>query len=325
VTDTTVVLDVPALPVGATSLTLRWGLSENYTQSGTGYSLSNVGGTTVTITNFSPGTEYYFFWTTVNESGRSDGPAKFQSTTGTAAPLVVPAPRIYSLTETGFNTIVPSGWHDEKVSLYLQIKLSGANDSTYVNVPVSNNNIGDPIRSVTDVTPGQTYVVRYLAFKSVSGATMSTGGMGVAVTIPTGTTSWTVGAPISSSGIRYPFNNMTLKGGAVGRLNAYGASDWDILTRTTNGWGVSRYVTDTCSYTWSASGNSGTFTEGATGPTVLWQAPTVSTTTWVTLQLTVADQAGFNKGVSEIGGRSDVATAAADQPLRFTVQVKVVP
>lgn len=148
------------------------------------------------------------------------------------------------------------------------------------------------------------------------------------------TASWSVGpvittqgpqGPSGRQGIRYPneATGLIRKGGVLTRLNAYAAVDWDLWTRNVNGVPTTTAVADVCSYTWSAS--AGTFPDGSTGSTVLWQPPTVSASTLVTITLTVGDQAGANQGLAEVGARSIPAQGAPDTPLQFTVQLTINP
>lgn len=150
---------------------------------------------------------------------------------------------------------------------------------------------------------------------------------------------WSVGPPITTQGpqgpqgrqgIRYPNATIGLNfsSGSAVRLNAYAAQDIDLWTRPVAGVNTTTPVSDVCSYTWSATSGgatAGTFLDGPSGTTALWQAPVVSTSTPVTITLTVRDQAGLNQGVGEIGARSIPIQGVPDQPLQFTVQLTISP
>ncbi len=139
---------------------------------------------------------------------------------------------------------------------------------------------------------------------------------------------WLVGQPISCAGIRWPSQGMYIRGGAVGTFMAFGATDWDELQRITQGVVTSRELSDSCTYSWTATGGSfvagdGTFTgTSGSGPEVKWRAPTVGAPTSVTVTLVVDDRNAANMGVGETGTRND-RLGYNDPPLRFSVTVNI--
>ncbi len=143
---------------------------------------------------------------------------------------------------------------------------------------------------------------------------------------------WREGQPISCAGIRWPQQNTKIRSGAVGTFNAFGASDWDVMERIADGVVTSRDVSDSCTYTWTATGGTFLSANGAStsgkGLATQWRAPVVSVSTSITLTLVVDDQDGANIGVGETGWRDDPERAHRgfnDEPQKFQVTVQVEP
>lgn len=117
---------------------------------------------------------------------------------------------------------------------------------------------------------------------------------------------WREGQPISCAGIRWPQQNTKIRSGAVGTFNAFGASDWDVMERIADGVVTSRDVSDSCTYTWTATGGTFLSANGAStsgkGLATQWRAPVVSVSTSITLTLVVDDQDGANIGVGKPDG-----------------------
>ena len=334
-TANSVTLSVPPLPARATSLDLLFGPNySNYDDRIDGYRdthayfLSKVAPGSITVTGLPANTTMQFWWVARGVPGvvgKTSGPPT-SATLG--APTLDLKPVFRNLTETSVEVVTGRVlyWNS---NLSLQMKLSGAPTSTYQNVATNlqlnpsqytDNPVQDTVTSISDLTPGQSYDFRYVAPAFNNGADIV--GPTVTIVMPTATTTWSPGAPIACPGIRYPQPGLTIRGGTIGKLNAGAAVDWDLMTRTINGWSTSRAETDTCIYTWSAS--AGSFPDGNMGDTVRWQAPLNSSST-VTFTLTVSDQGNRNKGVAEVGNRGDTTHGAIDAPLHFTTTIQVVP
>ena len=142
---------------------------------------------------------------------------------------------------------------------------------------------------------------------------------------------WLVGSPISCAGIAWPLAGMPIRGATVGTLRAYAATDWDVLQRFAGGMTTSREVSDVCTYTWTATAGSFVTGNGVStgtvgrGSSAAWRAPTVSVPTNVTVTLVVDDRNAANVGLGETGSRNDAARGTNDDPLRFSVNVRVNP
>ena len=338
--DNSVTLTVPALPARATALDLRFVPPGPYYTGGTGdddygsyysYVIPNVAPGSLTVPRLSAGTSYQFWWVAKNAAGKTAGSASPISTTSNALPPTPPAPIFQNLTETSVEVVTLRNLYSDYVNLTLQIKVSGAADSSYQtvaqNIPAAALRPGDTsapltVTPVTGLTPGQVYVFRYIVpgnsyytpIPDVIGPTAS-------LTMPTVTSTWSAGPAIACPGIRYPRPGLEIRAGTVGKLTAGGAFDWDMLTRTINGQGFSRPETDTCIYTWTAT--AGSFPDGNQGETLRWQAPAGGGN--VTIGLTVTDQGNRNKGIAETGARNDIGRGSADAPVNFSVTIRVVP
>ncbi len=355
--DHSVVVNVPALPARATDLTLYWGnrfyIDQNGTLAGPGsgsyYTSQSVpaGATSMTVSGLSGGQALQFLWSASNVAGNTYGPITSITTQGSG--LAAPdAPAFLNLGIDSVEVVVPANvtGFGNSVQMLLQAKVTGAPDSTYQTLLFDNGNPTGYYRTlnsagtsaidehpevgpmdlqrrllVTNLSPGQSYTLRFVAFQSGSLSTTQVVGAPGSITMPTESLAWSPGPPVLCSGIRYPWTGMTAKSGQVYHLNSHSAADWDILTHSVAGFSWSQVVTGTCIYAWSA--DSGSFPEGIKGSNVLWQAPQVSVATDVTIALQVTPVGAI--GRREMGTRNTTPILSTDRPGQFQATIHVNP
>jgi len=194
-------------------------------------------------------------------------------------------------------------------SLILQVKVAGADDSTYATVQ-SDLDGGETI-TVNWLQAGVTYTFRYVAV----GLGGETPGVIANVVIPSRDISWNPANPISCAGIYYPTSaTATIAAGTQGRFSAFLATAWDVRTVTVDGVSTTGLYSEPCTYAWSADG--GVAQDGINnGQSFVWIAPNTPGTYTITLD--VADQNDGNKGNGESGTRH-----RASQSFSMTVTVQ---
>lgn len=361
--DHSLLVNVPTFPARAAALTLYWGNRLDLDpsgalgspMSGTYYTSLQVpaGASQVTVWGLTGGQALQFRWGASNVADTTYGPLTSITTQG--AGLAAPDPPAFlNPTTDSLEVVVPANVRDfsstNYVRLLLQAKITGSTDpyqtllfdagNSYDVYRTTSGNGTSPINEhpevgpldllrrllITNLSPGQSYTFRFVAFLG-NDAQTQVNGAPASITLPSETRAWSSGPAIACSGIRYPWNGLSAKSGGVYHLNSYGASDWDVITHSLSGFSWSQYVTSPCLYGWSA--DSGSFPEGIKGPNVLWQAPVVSVPTDITLYLQVSDSntdaAHVSVGRRETGVRADAPILAGDRPLQFQVTVHVNP
>jgi hypothetical protein len=300
VTMTTLKATTPVLPEGATSLTLQKKLSSQFDSEYVDVAANLAGDVIMDVTGLEGSTDYMFRVVAVGPGGSTIGPGAGVRT-DELPPEAPEAPTFSELTNQSVKVHAPelsvrAEW------LRLQGKLSSQPDSAYADIA---------------------YTFRYVAV----GTGGYTPGAPASLVTPMPFYFWEAHNSISCGGIRWPVTGAnSIAPGASGMLSSFLATDWDkrdarILVNGQQSVLSSKVMSDTCTYTWSAS--SGVFPAGNTGQSVKWIAPTVPGT--YTLTLVVDDVGGANQPGDEVGARNDAALGYNDDPLRFSVSVTVAP
>jgi hypothetical protein len=317
VTMTTLKAEMPPLPPGAASLTLQKRLASQYEWEFADVATGLAGGVVVDVTGLTGSTDYSFRAVAVGPGGSTPG-AEAGVRTAELPPGAPSAPNFSDITHESVKVHAPA-LPERTEWLRLQMKAAGTPDSTYVDVATQVQS--QDVTSIGDLTSGDSYTFRYVAV----GPGGATPGAAASVTLPVPFHSWSAYSGISCGGIRWPVASAnTIAPGAEGSLSSFLATDWDKReTRISVGGQQSlleaRVLSDTCTYTWGATG--GTFPGGTQGQSVKWLAPTTPGT--YTLTLVVDDQGGANKPDDEVGTRDDAMRGYNDEPLRFSITVIV--
>lgn len=316
VTQNTLTATLPALPARATSLTLQYQASSMGMGSGPWIDAATgqAGGAVVPVTGLAAATSYLFRCVAVGDGGSTPGANVYINTVG-GVPPAPGAPQFKNFSMDGVTVVAPA-LPQSASSLTLQYKVTGTSDSTYL--VLASNLAGGAETWVGVLDDNVSYDFRYVAINSYGNAP----GQVATLFMPAPSFAWMPDDVISCAGIRWPFNGATIQVGTRGHLSSYLATDWDQRTLTFNGESVPKEHSDTVNYLWSASG--GSFEDGvSSGANVVWTAP--ASPGLYTITLTVGDQNDANKPAGEAGTRTDPVVDASTVPLRFSIQVNVVP
>ena len=313
VTYNTIKVIVPLKGEDATSLSLQqketWQDDDEFATINTDLQ----GDETVTVTVNTFGGSYAFRMVAVGPGGQT--PGKIASTRTGYNPGTPGAPTIALTGPISVAVRAPGTPKDRPAdSFALQMRFSEQDDEEFVTIA---EGLGvEAVTPVSGLFPGQSYTFRYLGVIEndwTPGATAS-------ITMPTPTSLWSSGEPISCFGIRSPAQFDIVAGGSAVRLMSYVATDWDERIDTTGAFAEMKRHSDPCSYTWNAS--AGSFASGQNvGQAVKWIAPTTPGT--YTLTLVVDDANNFNTKLGDGGTRDDAAHGFNDAPQTFTVNVTV--
>jgi len=362
-TDHSLSMSVPPLPARATGLRLYYGTALGVDSNGIPYQNDpngdgnytapflpvSAGATTLTVPNLTGAQAIQFIWCASNTSASTCGPITTLTTQGTGLAAPDP-PSFLNLTQSSVEVITPVNVTDfrypgSQPMLLLQAKPTGSDDTAYQTLLFDNGSPSGyyrrltssgtaPITAHPEVRPldlqrrlfvsqllaGQSYTFRFVAYISNNQGTTQTNGAPATITMPTESLVWSPGS-LSCSGIRYPWSGLSASGGQVYHLNAHSAANWDILTHTLAGFSWNQPLSGACVYAWSA--DSGAFPEGIKGSNVLWQAPSVSVPTDITLYLQVTPVGAI--GRRESGTRNTTPILPTDRPNQFEVTVHVNP
>ncbi len=178
VTSSTIVVNAPALPYGATSISVYMGLSSDPTQIQTPVATGLTSSSTFTVSGLMPSQSYYFRASAVNTFGSTNSPtaSAYTSSLPAGSPVTLGAPVIASVTYgvVDSTTSPPKKGHIISVygsvpygtspSLYVQWKLQGDDDSVYSQTghDIAMNYAGGSTRavSVQPLMGSTTYVFR---------------------------------------------------------------------------------------------------------------------------------------------------------------------
>ena len=312
---TSITATLPALPPGASSLTLQKKLGSQSDESYADVATEQVGNAVIEVTGLNGSTDYTFRCIAVGAGGSTVGPA-IGVTTDWELPSPPGVPTFSNWTMESVTVTAPAPPLPAYTTwLTLQGKLAGADDLEYVDIAVELDAGESTV--VSDLSTDTTYTFRYIAV----GPGGETAGPAVDVATPSATGSWQAGSAIDCGGIRWPLAGGTIVAGSQGLLSSYLATDWDQRDYSVGDIVVqSKLYTDPCTYTWSASG--GSFKNGVNrGNAVTWIAPTQPGP--YTLTLVVDDQGGANKPLNEEGSRNDAERGYNDEPLKFSVSITV--
>ena len=313
VTSTTIKVIVPLKGDDATSLSLQQKRTDQNDNQFVTINTGLQGDEVVTFTVDATWASYSFRAVAVGPGGQT--PGKVASTRANYNPGTPAAPVVTLTGPISVSVRSPGMPKDRPVdSFALQMRFSEQDDEQFVTI-AEGLGVG-AVTPVTGLFPGQSYTFRYLGVIEsdwTPGATAS-------ITMPTPTSLWSSGEPISCFGIRSPAQFDIVPGGSAVRLMSYVATDWDERIDTTGAFAEMKRHSDPCSYTWSAS--AGSFVGGQNvGQSVKWIAPT--TPGVYTLTLVVDDANNFNTKLGDQGTRDDAAHGFNDAPQTFTVNVTV--